>query len=99
MGLTRYFTLRFAANPDANQLARNAAFETRARFQMWPDEMRVIGASGRAVELATRVAPIKRSCPSQVALWRFRGKVRSFRLLPYPRLHEKTTQFRRKLSQ
>jgi len=51
MRLTRYFLLRFArCQPIGPQCRRR----DRARFQMWQDEARVIGASGRAVGLATR---------------------------------------------
>jgi hypothetical protein len=42
------------ANPDANELARNAADEFARGFKCGKDEVKVIGASGRAVELATR---------------------------------------------
>ena len=42
------------ANPDANVLARKAADETARGFTCGKDEVKVIGASGRAVELATR---------------------------------------------
>ena len=42
------------ANPDANELARKAADETARGFTCGKDEVKVIGASGRAVELATR---------------------------------------------
>ena len=42
------------ANPDANELARKAADETARGFQCGKNEVKVIGASGRAVELATR---------------------------------------------
>lgn len=42
------------ANPDANQLARKAADETARGFQCGKDAVKVIGASGRAVELALR---------------------------------------------
>lgn len=42
------------ANPDANDLARKAADETARGFSCGKDEVRVIGASGRAVEMATR---------------------------------------------
>src|SRR3979490_2301606 len=40
------------ANPDANELARKAADETARSFLCGKDEVKVIGASGRAVELA-----------------------------------------------
>jgi hypothetical protein len=42
------------ANPDANELARKAADEIARGFKCGKDEMKVIGATGRAVELATR---------------------------------------------
>jgi hypothetical protein len=42
------------ANSDANELARKAADETARGFTCGKDEVKVIGASGRAVELATR---------------------------------------------
>jgi hypothetical protein len=42
------------ANPDANELARKAADETARGFACGKDEVKVIGASGRAVEMATR---------------------------------------------
>jgi hypothetical protein len=42
------------ANPDANELARKAADETARGFKCGKDEVKVIGGSGRAVELATR---------------------------------------------
>jgi hypothetical protein len=42
------------ANPDANALARKAADETARGFRCRKDEVKVIGASGRAVELAIR---------------------------------------------
>jgi hypothetical protein len=42
------------ANPDANELARKAADEAARGFNCGKDEVKVIGASGRAVELATR---------------------------------------------
>jgi hypothetical protein len=42
------------ANPDANALARKAADETARGFKCGKDEVKLIGASGRAVELATR---------------------------------------------
>jgi hypothetical protein len=41
-------------NPDANQLARKAANDTARGFQCGKDAVKVIGASGRAVELALR---------------------------------------------
>jgi hypothetical protein len=42
------------ANPNANELARKAADESARNFKCGKDEVKVIGASGRAVELATR---------------------------------------------
>jgi hypothetical protein len=42
------------ANPDANGLARKAADEIARDFKCGSDEVKVIGASGRATELATR---------------------------------------------
>lgn len=42
------------ANPDANELARKAADEFARGFGCGKDEVRVIGNSGRAVELALR---------------------------------------------
>lgn len=42
------------ANPDANQLARKAADEAARDFQCGKDAVKMIGASGRAVELALR---------------------------------------------
>jgi hypothetical protein len=42
------------ANPNANELARKAADETARGFKCGKDEVRVIGESGRAVELAAR---------------------------------------------
>ena len=42
------------ANPNANELARKAADELARGFKCGHDEVKVIGASGRAVELATR---------------------------------------------
>ncbi|QWG20939.1 hypothetical protein KMZ68_18125 [Bradyrhizobium sediminis] len=42
------------ANPDANELARKAADEIARGFTCGKDEVKVIGASGRAVELAKR---------------------------------------------
>jgi hypothetical protein len=41
-----------AANPNANELARKAADEIARGFTCGKDEVKVIGASGRAVELA-----------------------------------------------
>jgi len=43
-----------AANPDANELARKAADELARDFQCGKDEVKVIGAGGRAVDLAKR---------------------------------------------
>lgn len=42
------------ANPHPNELARRAADETARDFKCGKDEVKVIGASGRAVELARR---------------------------------------------
>ena len=42
------------ANSDANELARKAADEAARGFKCGKDEVKVIGGSGRAVELATR---------------------------------------------
>jgi hypothetical protein len=42
------------ANPNANELARKAADETARDFKCGSDAVKVIGESGRAVELATR---------------------------------------------
>ena len=42
------------ANPNANELARKAADEIARGFKCGKDEVKVIGESGRAVELATR---------------------------------------------
>ena len=42
------------ANPNANELARKAADEIARDFKCGKDEVKVIGASGRAVELAGR---------------------------------------------
>ena len=42
------------ANPDANELARRAADENARDFKCGKDEVKVIGAGGRAVELAQR---------------------------------------------
>ena len=42
------------ANPNANELARKAADETARSFKCGKDEVKVIGESGRAVELAAR---------------------------------------------
>ena len=42
------------ANPNANELARKAADESARHFKCGKDEIKVIGASGRAVELAAR---------------------------------------------
>jgi len=43
-----------AANPAARELARRAADESARGFKCGQDEVKVIGARGRAVELATR---------------------------------------------
>jgi hypothetical protein len=43
-----------AANPDANELARKAADHTARDFKCGTDAVKVIGKSGRAVELAAR---------------------------------------------
>ena len=42
------------ANPNANELARKAADESARHFKCGKDEVKVIGESGRAVELAAR---------------------------------------------
>ena len=42
------------ANPNANELARKAADETARDFKCGKDEVKVVGESGRAVELATK---------------------------------------------
>jgi hypothetical protein len=42
------------ANPKANELARKAADETARDFKCGKDEVKVIGASGRAVDLARK---------------------------------------------
>jgi hypothetical protein len=42
------------ANPNANELARKTADEIARDFKCGKDEVKVIGVSGRAVELATR---------------------------------------------
>jgi hypothetical protein len=42
------------ANPNANELARKAADEIARGFKCGKDEVKVVGASGRAVELAKR---------------------------------------------
>jgi hypothetical protein len=42
------------ANPNANELARKAANETARDFKCGKDEVKVIGESGRAVELTRR---------------------------------------------
>ena len=42
------------ANPNANELARKAADDFARDFKCGKDEVKVIGASGRAVEMATR---------------------------------------------
>jgi hypothetical protein len=41
-----------AANPNAEELARKAADELARNFKCGTDQVKVIGASGRAVELA-----------------------------------------------
>ena len=41
------------ANPNANELARKAADELARNFKCGKDEVKVIGQSGRAVEMAT----------------------------------------------
>ena len=43
-----------AANPNANELARKAADDVARDFKCGKDEVKVIGASGRAVELAAQ---------------------------------------------
>jgi hypothetical protein len=43
-----------AANPNPNELARKAADELARDFQCGKDEVKIVGASGRAVELAKR---------------------------------------------
>jgi hypothetical protein len=43
-----------AANPDANELARKAADELARGFKCGEDDVKIVGASGRAVELAKR---------------------------------------------
>jgi hypothetical protein len=42
------------ANPDANALARKAADDFARGFRCGKDEVKVIGANGRAAEMATR---------------------------------------------
>ena len=42
------------ANPNANELARKAADQIARGFKCGKDEVKVIGASGRAVEMAKR---------------------------------------------
>jgi hypothetical protein len=42
------------ANPNANELAREAADEAARNFKCGKDEAKVIGESGRAIELAAR---------------------------------------------
>lgn len=42
------------ANPDANELARQAADEIARHFKCGKDKVKVVGKSGRAVELAGR---------------------------------------------
>lgn len=43
-----------AANPDANELARKAADETAHSFVCGKDQVKIIGNSGRAVQLAAQ---------------------------------------------
>lgn len=43
-----------AANPDADEIARKAADEVARGFRCGKDDVKAIGANGRAVELATR---------------------------------------------
>lgn len=43
-----------AANPDANELARKAADELARNFKCGKDEVKIVGNSGRGVELARR---------------------------------------------
>lgn len=43
-----------AANPDADEIARKAADEVARGFSCGKDDVKTIGANGRAVELATR---------------------------------------------
>ena len=43
-----------AANPNANELARKAADELARGFECGKDEVKIVGVSGRAVELAKR---------------------------------------------
>jgi hypothetical protein len=43
-----------AANPNANELARKAADETARSFVCGKDPVKIIGNSGRAVQLATQ---------------------------------------------
>jgi hypothetical protein len=43
-----------AANPNANELARKAADELARDFKCGKEEVKIVGANGRAVELATR---------------------------------------------
>lgn len=43
-----------AANPNANELARKAADEIARGFACGKDEVKIVGESGRAVELAVR---------------------------------------------
>ena len=42
------------ANPNANELARKAADEIARNFQCSRDKVKIVGNSGRAVELASR---------------------------------------------
>jgi len=43
-----------AANPNANELARKAADELARNFKCGEDEVKIVGESGRAVELVKR---------------------------------------------
>lgn len=43
-----------AANPNANELARQAADQTARQFDCSKDQIKIIGSHGRAVDLATR---------------------------------------------
>ena len=42
------------ANPDANELARKAADDFARDFKCGKDEVKIVGNSGRGVELAKR---------------------------------------------
>jgi hypothetical protein len=42
------------ANPDANELARKAADELARDFQCGKNQVKIVGQSGRAVELLRR---------------------------------------------